>query len=163
MDGSPRALSSFASMAGLAGFILLLVLVASTGAIFEPGSWYEALAKPAWTPPNWLFPVAWTILYMLIAVAGWLVWREVGFGAAALGFAFYFLQLALNAAWTWLFFGMHRMDLALADVAGMWLAIAATIVAFYAIRPGAAWLLVPYLAWVSYAGALNLALWRMNT
>lgn len=163
MDGLPRELSTLASVVGLAGFILLLVVVASTGAIFEPGAWYETLAKPVWTPPNWLFPITWTALYLMIAVSGWLVWREVGFAAAALGFVFYFLQLVLNTAWTWLFFGMHRMDLALADVAGMWLAIVATIVAFSAIRPGAAWLLVPYLVWVSYAAALNLALWRMNT
>jgi benzodiazapine receptor len=163
MDGSPRELSTLASLVGLAGFILLVVIVAGAGAIFEPGAWYDTLAKPVWTPPNWLFPIAWTILYLMIAVAGWLVWREVGFAAAALGFVFYFLQLVLNAAWSWLFFGMHRMDLGLADVAGMWLAIAATIVTFYAVRPGAAWLLAPYLVWVSYAAALNLTLWRMNT
>jgi benzodiazapine receptor len=162
VEDSPKELSTFASAAGLAGFLLLLAVVAGTGAIFEPGAWYETLAKPVWTPPNWLFPVAWSILYLMIAVAGWLVWRKVGFAAAALGFVFYLLQLALNAAWSWLFFGLHRIDLALADLVAMWLAIAATIVAFYVVRRGAAWLLVPYLLWVGYAGALNLALLRMN-
>ena len=152
-----------ASMLGLAGFVLLVVAVAGTGSIFKPGDWYETLAKPVWTPPNWLFPVAWTLLYLMIAFAGWLVWRNVGFAAAGLGFAFYFAQLALNAAWSWLFFGLHRIELALVDVIAMWLAIVATMVAFYAKHPGAAYLLAPYLVWVSYAAVLNLAVWRMNS
>jgi tryptophan-rich sensory protein len=163
MEGSPRDLGLLASAVGLVGFIVLVTVVASTGAIFKPGAWYEALSKPVWTPPDWLFPIAWTILYLMIAVAGWLVWRELGLAAVALGFAFYLLQLALNAAWSWLFFGLKRMDLALIDVAGLWLAIAATMVVFYTVRPIAAWLLAPYLVWVSYAAALNLVIWRMNS
>lgn len=162
MDDSTRHLTTVASMLGLACFVLLVVAVASTGAAFKPGVWYETLAKPAWTPPNWLFPVAWTLLYLMIAIAGWLVWREVGFAKAGLAFAFYFGQLLLNAAWSWLFFGLHRMDLALGDIVLMWIAVVANIITFYAIRPEAAYLLLPYLMWVSYAAALNLVIWNMN-
>ncbi|MEL6443321.1 MAG: TspO/MBR family protein [Bacteroidota bacterium] len=146
----------------LLGFIALVALVAATGSRFEPGAWYAALDKPAWTPPNWLFPVAWSILYLLIAVSGWLVWREVGFEGASKAFTVYGLQLVLNAAWSWLFFGRHDMGLAFLDIAGLWLAIALTMGLFWAIKPLAGALLVPYLLWVTYAAALNLALWRMN-
>lgn len=162
MEQAARELSTLVSMLGLAGFVLLVVAVASTGAVFKPGAWYESLDKPGWTPPNWLFPVAWTLLYLAIAVAGWLVWREVGLGGAAPGFALYFLQLLLNAAWSWLFFGLRRMDLALVDVTLLWLAIAATVVLFRPAHAAAAYLLLPYLVWVSYAAALNLAIWRRN-
>jgi tryptophan-rich sensory protein len=163
MDETSRELTAFASILGLAGFVLLVVVVASTGAMFKPGAWYEALAKPLWTPPNWLFPVAWTILYLMIAVAGWLVWREAGLAGAGPALTLYFLQLILNAAWSWLFFGLHRMDLAMIDIVALWLAVAATIAAFYAVSLLAALLLVPYLAWVSYAAALNFAIWQANT
>ncbi len=98
LDETSRELTAFASILGLAGFVLLVVAVASTGAMFKPGAWYEALAKPLWTPPNWLFPVAWTILYLMIAVAGWLVWREAGLAGAGPALTLYFLQLILNAA-----------------------------------------------------------------
>ena len=146
----------------LFGFIGVVALVAATGARFEPGDWYAALNKPAWTPPNWLFPVAWTVLYLLIAVAGWLVWREVGFAGARGAFTVYGLQLLLNAAWSWLFFGRHDMGLAFLDMAGLWRAIALTLLFFWTVKPLAGALLVPYLLWVTYAAALNLALWRMN-
>ncbi|MEM8556779.1 MAG: TspO/MBR family protein [Bacteroidota bacterium] len=146
----------------LFGFIGVVALVATVGARFEPGAWYAALYKPAWTPPNWLFPVAWTVLYLLIAVAGWLVWREVGFAGAKGAFTVYGVQLVLNAAWSWLFFGRHDMGLAFLDITGLWLAIALTLLFFWSIKPLAGALLVPYLLWVTYAAALNLALWRMN-
>ena len=162
MDGTPRELTTLTSMLGLVGFLLLVFAVSSTGAMFKPGSWYEALAKPVWTPPNWLFPIAWTMLYLMIAIAGWLVWRAVGFSAAGLAFVFYIAQLLCNAAWSWLFFGIHRMDLALIDIIVLWLAVVANIIAFYALHTGAAYLLVPYLLWVTYAAALNFAIWQMN-
>lgn len=162
MTTPTRELSTLVTTLGLAGFVLLVVAVANTGAMFKPGDWYEALAKPSWTPPNWLFPVAWTLLYLMIAIAGWLVWRAVGFSGAGLAFLFYFAQLALNATWSWLFFGIHRMDLALLDITVLWLTVAANIVAFYLIRPGAAILLVPYLLWLTYAAVLNFTVWQMN-
>lgn len=147
---------------GLGGWLALSLLVALTGMIFQPGAWYSHLAKPAWTPPDWLFPPAWTLLYTLMAVAAWLVWQRAGFAGARLALGLYLLQLAFNAAWSWLVFGLRRLDLGLVDVTLMWLAIAATILAFWRIHRMAALLLAPYLVWVTYAAALNLALWRMN-
>ncbi|TCZ62923.1 TspO/MBR family protein [Roseicella aquatilis] len=147
---------------GLIGFLAACYLAASTGAFFRPGAWYAGLAKPSWNPPNWAFPVAWTALYTMIAVAAWLVWREAGFAGAPLALLFWFIQLVLNAAWSWIFFGLRRMDLAFAELLAFWLAILATVLAFAQHSAAAVWLMLPYLAWVSFAGALNFALWRLN-
>lgn len=146
----------------LIGFAAACALAASTGAAFPPGEWYEHLVKPSWRPPNWLFAPAWTILYLTIAVSGWLVWRDIGFAAAALPLTVYAVQLVLNAAWTPIFFGLHRLDLAFFEIVLLWLSIIATIALFHPLNAGAAWLLVPYLAWVTFAAALNLAIWRLN-
>ena len=150
------------SILELAGFILACFLAAAMGAFFRPGEWYERLKKPSWRPPNRLFAPVWTVLYVMIAVSGWLVWREVGFAGAVLPLAVYALQLLLNAAWTPLFFGLHRPDFALVDIVLVWLAIVATIVLFLPIHLAAALLLIPYLAWVTFATALNFAIWRLN-
>lgn len=147
---------------GLIGFLAATFVAASTGAIFKPGAWYEGLAKPSWNPPNWAFPIAWAALYVMMAVAAWLVWRVAGFAGAGLALGLWFLQLALNAAWSWVFFGMKRMGWAMAELVALWLAVAATVLAFAPHSAVAAWLLVPYLLWVSFAGVLNLTLWRMN-
>lgn len=147
---------------GLVGFVVACVVVASSGAIFKPGAWYEGLAKPWWRPPNWLFPPAWTLLYCLIAASGWLVWRKAGFAGAALPLAVYGLQLLLNAMWSGVFFGLRRMDLAFVNVVALWLSILALIVLFAPIDSLSAWLLVPYFAWVSFAALLNFTVWRMN-
>jgi tryptophan-rich sensory protein len=147
---------------GLLGFMAACVAVASSGAIFKPGAWYEELAKPWWRPPNWAFPVVWTILYLMIAVSGWLVWRKAGFAGAALPLAVYGVQLLLNAAWSGFFFGMRRMDLALVDVGLLWLSIVALIVLFRPIDSAAALLLAPYLVWVSIAAFLNWTMLRLN-
>ncbi|MEO3471069.1 TspO/MBR family protein [Roseomonas sp. CAU 1739] len=149
-------------MLGLLGFFAAAFVVASSGALFRPGPWYAALRKPAWCPPNWLFAPAWSVLYVLIAIAGWLVWRDVGFAAAAPAFIVYALQLVLNAGWSGIFFGMRRMDLALYELMLLWLSIAATIVAFSAHHLGAALLMTPYLAWVTFAGVLNYTMMRLN-
>jgi len=146
----------------LLGFIAASFLAAMTGAFFRPGEWHERLKKPSWRPPNRLFAPVWTVLYVMIAVSGWLVWREEGFSGAALPLAVYALQLMLNAAWTPLFFGLHRPDLGFVDIVLVWLSIVATIVLFIPIHVGAALLLVPYLAWVTFATALNFAVWRLN-
>lgn len=144
------------------GFVAACFLAAMTGALFRPGEWYERLKKPAWRPPNRLFAPVWTILYLMIAISGWLVWREAGFAGAALPLAVYALKLLLNAAWTPLFFGLHRPDLGFVDIVLLWLSIVATIMLFVPISFGAALLLVPYLAWVTFATALNFAVWRLN-
>ena len=147
----------------LLGFIAACFLAAMTGALFRPGEWYERLKKPSWRPPNRLFAPVWTVLYVMIALSGWLVWREAGFAGATLPLAVYALQLVLNAAWTPLFFGLHRPDLGFVDIVLVWLSIVATIVLFIPIHVGAALLLLPYLAWVTFATTLNYAVWRLNS
>ncbi len=150
------------SIVGFACFIAASFLAALSGAWFRPGEWYERLKKPSWRPPNRLFAPVWTILYLMIAVAGWLIWRKVGFAGAGLPLSVYVLQLILNAAWTPLFFGLHRPDLGFIDIVLVWVSIIATILLFYPIDVAAALLLVPYLVWVTFATALNFAMWRLN-
>ena len=135
---------------------------AATGVIFRPGEWYRRLDKPRWQPPDWLFAPVWTVLYAMIALAGWLVWREMGFADAAVPLTAYAVQLILNAAWTPIFFGLRRPGLAAIEIAMLWASILATIWFFYPVSPAAAGLLVPYLVWVSFAGALNISIWRRN-
>jgi tryptophan-rich sensory protein len=147
------------SILALAGFLLACFAAASTGALFGPGAWYARLRKPSFNPPNWLFPIAWTVLYAMIAVAGWLAWTQVGLGPEVW---LWWGSLVLNAAWSWLFFGLRRMDLAFYELVLFWVSILGMILAFAPISAVAAWLLVPYLAWVSFAGVLNWTLWRMN-
>jgi tryptophan-rich sensory protein len=147
------------SLLSLAPFVLAVIVVASTGAIFKPGAWYETLSKPSWTPPDWAFPVAWSILYLFMAIAGWLVWQQAGWSLALI---LWIAQLVLNGAWSWLFFGLRRMDLAFGDVTLLWLCIAAFIIIAWPISTTAALLFLPYLVWVSIAAALNLTVWRMN-
>jgi tryptophan-rich sensory protein len=147
---------------GFLGFLAACLLAASSGAIFRAGSWYDGLAKPWWRPPRWVFAPAWGVLYLLIATSGWLVWREAGLGGAALPLTVYFVSLAFNAAWSGLFFGLRRPDLAFLDVVALWVSIAATVAAFAPVSAAAAWLLIPYLCWVAFAAALNLAIWQMN-
>jgi tryptophan-rich sensory protein len=153
---------SLDSFLALAAFFGLCFVTASSGAIFKPGQWYEDLAKPWWRPPNWLFPPAWTVLFATIAVSGWLVWRKAGLAGAAIPLAVYVVQLGFNFAWSGLFFGMRRPDLAFIEVMFLWGSILATIVNFDTVDPFAAWLLVPYLLWVTFAAGLNCAIWRMN-
>ena len=142
-------------------FIAICFCVSLSGAFFRPGEWYERLAKPSWNPPNWLFPPAWSVLYVCIAVAGWLVWRT-GNPGSELALGVYGVQLLFNAAWSAVFFGMRRLDWAFGELVMLWLSIAATITAFAPVSEAAAWLLAPYLAWVTFAGALNLSVWRLN-
>ncbi|MEH6720442.1 MAG: TspO/MBR family protein [Aurantimonas endophytica] len=151
---------SLPSLLTLGVFIVLVFAVAMSGAIFKPGPWYQRLDKPSWTPPNWAFPVVWSALYVMIAVAGWRVYETAGL--VALPFAVYGLQLVLNFAWSWLFFGIRRPDLAFVDVVLMALAIAANIAVFAPIDAIAAWLLVPYLVWAIIAACLNRSVWRRN-
>ena len=143
----------------LAGFALASVATASSGAIFRPGEWYEQIAKPRWRPPNWLFGPAWLVLFVLITASTWFVWREAGFGLAL---GVYAVQLVLNAAWSALFFGLRRPDLAFFNLIALWLSIAAMIALYAPIDATAAWMLAPYLAWVAFAGVLNYTIWQMN-
>jgi tryptophan-rich sensory protein len=148
---------------GLAAFVVMCFGVSMLGGrVTAPAlaHWYPSLAKPSWTPPSWVFGPVWTLLYPMVAVAGWLAWRE---GRSRRGTLLFLLQLALNAAWPWIFFGHRRPDLALACVLGLWLAILGLVVAYWRTTSrGAAILLVPYLAWVGFAAVLNAAVWRLN-
>ena len=141
-------------------FLAIVFAVAMSGAIFRPGPWYEKLDKPGWTPPNWAFPVVWSILYVMIAIAGWRVFEAVGL--VALPFAIYGLQLIVNAAWSFFFFGLRRGDLAFVDVILLWLLVAANIALFYPIDATAGLLLAPYLVWVTIASCLNFSVWQRN-
>jgi benzodiazapine receptor len=146
----------------LMAFIGICAVAASSGALFPPGRWYDSLRKPAWRPPNWLFGPAWTVLYAMIAVAGWLVWTTAGPGERLVPMSVYGLQLVLNAVWSGIFFGMKRMKLALGEMALLWLSIAVNIAVFWPVHKIAALMLVPYLAWVSFAFMLNRALVKLN-
>ncbi|MCL4104917.1 UNVERIFIED_CONTAM: hypothetical protein GTU68_018624 [Idotea baltica] len=132
---------------------------AATGAMFQPGEWYRALSKPSWTPPNWLFPIAWTILYVLIAVAAA---RVAVFEGAALAMAFWAFQIACNTLWTPIFFGLRRLGPAMIAISALWIAVCGTLITFYRIDIVAGWMIAPYLVWVSYAAALNFSIWRRN-
>jgi len=155
-------MSRVKTMLGLCGWLLLCFAAASLGAVFMPGEWYAALRKPAWNPPGWVFGPVWSTLYTMMAVAAWLVWKRGGFAAQRRPLALFLAQLALNAVWTPLFFGLHRPGVAFAEIVLLWLAIAATLVAFRPVSRAAAWLIAPYLAWVSFAAVLNGTLWRLN-
>lgn len=143
-------------------FFVVTFAAATSGGYFRPGDWYRDLKKPSWNPPDFLFPIAWTLLYAMMAVAAWLVWERAGWPAAALPIGLWIVQLVFNALWSALFFGMKRMDYALVDVVLLWLSIAATIALFWPISTLAGWLMVPYLAWVSFAAFLNLTILRLN-
>jgi benzodiazapine receptor len=125
-------------------------------------SFFDALRKPPATPPPAVFGPAWTVLYLLMGIAAWLVWREGLNRQTALALGLFAAQLALNFAWSLIFFGQQRIGVALIEIAVLWLVILATIVAFWTVRPSAGALLLPYLGWVSFAAYLNAGIWRLN-
>ena len=142
-------------------FLALVAAAAITGAQFEPGEWYEQLEKPAWTPPNWLFGPVWSALYIAIAVAGWRVWR-LARPRWTPAVWLWCTQLVLNVLWSWLFFSLHRPLLALLDLLLLATSIAGFVVLAHAHSRLASWLFAPYLLWVLFAGALNLAIVLRN-
>jgi benzodiazapine receptor len=154
--------TSVQSTLGAVGWLVLCFAAAGIGSRFMPGQWYEGLTKPVWNPPSWLFGPVWTVLYVTMAIAAWLVWKRYGFSGAAFPLALFIVQLVLNAVWSWLFFGLHRPDLAFFEIILLWIAILATMVLFRRLVPQAGILLVPYLAWVSFAAVLNFTLWQLN-
>ncbi len=150
------------------GLMLLLVVCLGTGGLgavattSEIPTWYAGLVKPSWNPPSWVFGPVWTTLYVLMAIAAWLVWSRAGYRSARVALLLFALQLMLNGAWSWIFFGMHRPGWALGEILLLWIALAATLIAFARHSRLAAALLVPYLAWVSFAAILNGMIWRLN-
>ncbi len=147
------------SAIAFAGFFALVVAAASFGAVFQPGDWYEALRRPPLTPPNWIFGPVWSVLYLLIAIAAWLVWRA---GADRIALALWSGQLVLNALWSWLFFGLQQPGLALIEILGLLVLLAATVRAFSRESRLAGALLVPYAVWVAFASYLNAGFWYLN-
>ena len=147
---------------GLAFWVLLGIAVAALGGLASAsaGTFYAELSRPGWSPPGWLFGPVWTVLYLMMSVAAWLVWLRQGLASPAI--AVYLAQLAANALWSWLFFAWRLGALAFIEILVLWLLIVATIVAFHRVRPLAGWLLVPYLAWVTFASVLCFAIWRAN-
>jgi tryptophan-rich sensory protein len=140
-------------------FVLITAAAAATGTISKPDAWFNTLAKPWFMPPTRLFPPVWSLLYFLMAIAAWRVYRIDGFRTAI---ALWVVQLIANAAWTPLFFGLHRVDFALADIVALIVLLAATTIAFFRRDRLAGVLMVPYLAWVCFATALTVAIWKLN-
>ena len=151
------------SAAWLIGWIAVSLAAGLIGSQFLPGAWYASLEKPDWNPPNSVFGPVWTILYVLMGIAAWLVWRKVGFAGAPVALGLYFVQLVLNALWSYLFFGAHQPGLALVEIVVLWLVILATTMGFWRVSAAAGALLLPYLGWVGFATALNYQLWRLNS
>jgi translocator protein len=145
--------------------VVLLILcfaVAGIGSLATSPSipnWYANLAKPPWTPPGWIFGPVWSVLYLSMAVAAWLIWRR---GNATVPMTLFGIQLLFNAAWSWLFFGLHSPGAAFIDIVLLWTAITATTVFFWRRSTLAGILFVPYLIWVSFAAVLNFAIWQLN-
>ena len=150
------------------GLVLFLVVCFAAagigGAVTTPkiGTWYAALVKPSWNPPNWIFGLVWSALYFCMAVAAWLVWRQGVVGQARVPLALFAVQLALNVLWSCIFFGLEMPGPAFAEVLLLWAAIAATMVTFWFRSTVAGILFVPYLVWVSFASVLNFTIWRLN-
>jgi len=145
-------------------FYLACFLAAGLGSLFtmvSVGIWYAGLAKPSWNPPGWVFGPVWTVLYAMMAVAGWLVWRK-GQPASWHALRWFAVQLVLNVGWSAIFFGLQMPGLAFAEILGLWVAIAATLRTSWRVSRPAGILLVPYLLWVSFAAVLNFAIWRLN-
>lgn len=149
---------------GLAGWLLASFITAALGGLasINAAGFYGQLVQPAWAPPAWLFGPVWSVLFVLMGLAAWLVWRKHGFEGASAALKLHAAHLVANALWTWIFFAWRQGAMALAEIAILWLLIAATIYLFWQLHRLAALLLVPYLAWVSFAAALNFTLWRLN-
>jgi tryptophan-rich sensory protein len=149
---------------GLAGWLLIAFLAATIGATasISARDFYAEMARPSWAPPGSVFGPVWTALYAMMGVAAWLVWRAQGLSGAGAALLLFVVQLAVNALWSWLFFGWRQGALAFVDILVLWVLIAATIALFGRVSRVAAALLVPYLAWVTFASFLNFSIWRLN-
>lgn len=150
------------STLGLVAWVAASLAAGWIGSRYLPGAWYGSLRKPSWTPPGAVFGPVWSVLYVLMGIAAWLVWRRAGFGRAGAALVLFLVQLALNALWSYLFFGRHRPDLALLEIVALWLLILVVTALFWREHRGAGALMLPYLVWVGFASCLNFAIWRMN-
>jgi tryptophan-rich sensory protein len=153
-----------AQVLGLVAWLALAFAASAVGAVasIQARSFYSELAQPGWAPPGSIFGPVWTLLYALMGVAAWWVWRAGGFRNNRAALTVFLLQLALNALWSWLFFAWHLGFIALAELFVLWILILATLVSFWRVRPLAGALFIPYLLWVSFAAVLNYSLWQLN-
>ncbi|MDH3195650.1 MAG: tryptophan-rich sensory protein [Hyphomicrobiales bacterium] len=161
-----RRFSLGQDLLGLFGFVVLCLLVSSVGGIVTAtsvGTWYQTLQKPPFNPPDWVFAPVWTALYLFMAVAGWRVWRHWKSKNRWRALLVFAVQLGLNLAWSFLFFGLQRIDLAMVQIIVLLFAIIANTVLFWQIDRLAGVLFVPYVLWVMYAMALNVSLWLLNS
>lgn len=155
-------LSKKQEIVGFIGWAFLCFAVAWAASLARPGEWYASLEKPPFNPPDWVFAVVWTILYAFMSVAAWLVWKKKGFLRATIPLMLFFLQLALNGLWPWLFFGFRLPEWAFLDIVALWFVLLFTLASFWIENPLAGALLVPYFAWVSFATVINYTIWRIN-
>ena len=164
MKLNPTRSSRVGAVAGFAGWLLLTAAAAVVGSVASANarSFYAQIAQPSWAPPGWLFGPVWTLLYLMMAVAAWLAWRRHGWRGASAALTLFVVQLGANALWSWLYFAWHRGALACADIAVLWVLIAWTTIRFVKLHKVAAALMLPYLAWVGYAGVLSFVTWRLN-
>ena len=149
---------------GLVAWLAVSFVAAAIGSVasVHAGSFYAQLVRPEWAPTAGVFGPVWSVLYALMGVAAWLIWRVGGYRPARPALSLFLVQLAVNALWSWLFFGWHQGALAFADIVLLWVLIVATLIAFWRIRPLAGAMLIPYLLWVSFAAALNYSVWQGN-
>lgn len=159
-----RPLPVSRQLIGLGAWLFLTFCAAALGAMasVKAGVFYQELARPEWAPPGWIFGPVWSGLYIMMGIAAWLVWREVRLVDAKPAFSLFLVQLAANALWSWLFFAWHKGAAAFGEVIFLWVLVAATLVAFWRVRRLAGILLLPYLAWVTFAAVLCYAVWRLN-
>ena len=150
--------------AGLIGWLLVSFSAAAIGAVAsaDAAGFYAQLERPPWAPPAWLFAPVWSVLYLMLGVSAWLVWRARGFARARFALSLFLAQLALNALWTWLFFAWRQGALAVGGILVLAVLIVATLASFWRVRPLAGALLLPYLLWVGFAAALSVSVWRAN-
>lgn len=162
LESSPEY--SYPKLSLLLWMVLILGLGSGMGIFFGPDAWFQSLMKPTWNPPGWVFAPAWTLLYTLMAVSVWWVRRDIEATARerTVAMRLFWLQLILNLAWTPIFFGLHQPGLAFVEICLLWLAALATALAFGKISSIAGYLLVPYLAWLSFALVLNGTIWLLN-
>ena len=149
---------------GLVFWLAVTFAAAGAGGVASANAagFYQSLSRPDWAPPPWLFGPVWTVLYLMIGIAAWLVWRERGFAGARAALSLFLIQLAANALWTWIFFAWRRGALAFAEIVLLWVLIVATMLTFWRIRRIAGALFIPYLAWVTFASALTYCVWMLN-
>lgn len=158
--------SALKSIVGLLAWIGICYLIAWTGALVSPGiapaDWYNSLAKPAWNPPAWIFGPVWTLLYTLMGIAAWNIWRQFGFDRAKSALALFLIQLFLNGLWSQLFFGLQSPGWAFAEILVLLFFIVLTAISFFYKSKLSGWLMIPYILWVSFATVLNGTIWLLN-